>query len=107
MALARGMEVKHLAFDTGCSGAKVVCNVGPKLQVTGLDKKALLHRLSGTLNSLGGTMYTGCDLNSTLEDMQYLSKISPYFLAAIGNKFVEHNCATAHGEDALRLISVS
>lgn len=41
------------------------------------------------LHSLDGAMFTGCDLNSTLDDMAYLADKSPYILAAIGNDKVE------------------
>jgi len=96
VALAQGMEVKHMAYNTGCSGAKVVCNIG-STPVADLDKQALLDKLNDVLVSLDGAMYTGCDLNSTLEDMEYLSRKSPYILAAIGNDTVDPNHATAHG----------
>ena len=49
-----------------------------------------ITKLNDVLVSLEGRMYTGCDLNSTLEDMEYLSRKSPYILAAIGNA---DNCA--------------
>jgi sarcosine oxidase subunit beta len=90
------MEVKHMTYNTGCAGAKVVCNIG-STPVNELDKQALLDKLNDVLVSLDGAMYTGCDLNSTLEDMEYLSRKSPYILAAIGNDTVDPNHATAHG----------
>ena len=85
-----------MAYNTGCAGAKVVFNVGPTA-VADLDKQALLDKLNDVLVSLDGSMYTGCDLNSTLDDMEYLSRKSPYILAAIGNDTVDPNHATAHG----------
>jgi len=96
VALAQGMEVKHMAYNTGCAGAKVVCNIG-STPVADLDKQALLDKLNDVLVSLDGRMFTGCDLNSTLDDMEYLSRKSPYILAAIGNDTVDPNHATAHG----------
>jgi len=96
IGLAQGMEVKHLTYNTGYSGAKVVCNVGDN-DVEKIDKKRLLDDLNDVLVSLNGKMYTGCDLNSTLDDMAYLSSRSPYILAAIGNDRVDPNHATAHG----------
>ena len=42
-------------------------------------------------------MFTGCDMNSTLDDMEYLAEKSPYILAAIANDSVDPNAATAHG----------
>jgi leucine dehydrogenase len=90
------MEVKHMAYNTGCAGAKVVCNIG-SAALADIDKQTLLDKLNDVLVSLEGRMYTGCDLNSTLEDMEYLSRKSPYILAAIGNDKVDPNHATAHG----------
>eukprot|EP00286_Rhodomonas_abbreviata_P017447 CAMPEP_0181342948 /NCGR_PEP_ID=MMETSP1101-20121128/31299_1 /TAXON_ID=46948 /ORGANISM="Rhodomonas abbreviata, Strain Caron Lab Isolate" /LENGTH=215 /DNA_ID=CAMNT_0023454493 /DNA_START=13 /DNA_END=657 /DNA_ORIENTATION=- len=76
VALAQGMEIKHMAYNTGCSGAKVVCNIGDRT-IQQVDKKELLDHLNKVLLSLNGSMYTGCDLNSTLEDMEYLAGKSP------------------------------
>ena len=96
VALAQGMEVKHMAYNTGCAGAKVVCDVGDA-SIADLDKEKLLDALNEMLHDLDGSMYTGCDMNSTLEDMEYLASKSPYILAAIGNDTVDPNAATAHG----------
>jgi len=96
VALAQGMEVKHMVYNTGCAGAKVVCNIGER-DIADLDKKQLLDALDKVLHSLDGAMFTGCDLNSTLDDMAYLADKSPYILAAIGNDKVDPNHATAHG----------
>lgn len=55
------------------------------------------------LASLKGKMYTGCDMNTTAKDMDYLSERcldhggSDYVLAAIGNKECCPNTATAFG----------
>lgn len=49
------------------------------------------------LNDLDGTMYTGCDINSTNEDMGSLSEQCPYVLAGIGNRDLNPNDATAYG----------
>lgn len=38
IALAQGMEVKHMVYNTGCSGAKVVCNIGDR-KIEDVDKK--------------------------------------------------------------------
>jgi leucine dehydrogenase len=97
VALAQGMEVKHMAYNTGCAGAKVVCNIGEERELKDIDKQKLLDELNDMLVSLNGAMYTGCDMNSTLEDMEYLSQKSPYILAAIGNDTVDPNVATASG----------
>ena len=63
---------------------QVVCNIGDR-SIEDVDKKQLLDHLNKVLHSLDGAMYTGCDLNSTLDDMAYLADKSPYILAAIGN----------------------
>ena len=50
-----------------------------------------------TFQSMNGVMYTGCDMNTTLEDMTMLSKQCDFVLAAIGNPSVDPNNCTAFG----------
>lgn len=38
----------------------------------GIDKAALMNEVSGILHELSGTVYTGCDLNTSIEDMEIL-----------------------------------
>ena len=77
VGLAQGMEIKHAVFNTGFSGAKVVADAS-KLEkgVSSLDpslKSVLMEETSELLKSLKGTMFTGCDMNTTLDDMSYLA----------------------------------
>ena len=77
IGLAQGMEIKHAVFNTGFSGAKVVADAS-KLEngVSSIDqplKHILMEETSEILKSLKGTMFTGCDMNTTLDDMNYLA----------------------------------
>jgi len=96
IALAQGMEVKHAAYNTGFAGAKVVCDAR-NANIADIDKSVLLHEAAILLDELNGTMYTGCDLNTTTQDMGSLATQSPYVLAAIGNEKANPNDATAFG----------
>ena len=51
VALAQGMEVKHLAYTTGCCGAKVVCDLGNQ-DLSSIDKAQLLDALNEMLHDL-------------------------------------------------------
>jgi leucine dehydrogenase len=96
IALAQGMEVKHSAYNTGFAGAKVVCDARGG-NIADVDKPALLDAAADLLHELNGTMYTGCDLNTTSKDMNNLAQKSPYVLAAIGNVKTNPDDATAFG----------
>lgn len=41
----------------------------------GIDKAALMNEVSDILHELSGTVYTGCDLNTSIEDMEILVRI--------------------------------
>ena len=75
----------------------MVVDLGPGRSPADLDRPALLDAIHAVLVALRGALYTGCDLNSTLDDMHRLASRSPYILAAIGNPEVDPNAATAHG----------
>lgn len=96
--LAKGMEVKHVSYNTGFSGAKLVCaSSSDPSSWSAIDKKVLLDESASMLHEMGGAMYTGCDMNTTTEDMDYLADQCPYVLAAIGNPGCNPNTATAYG----------
>ncbi|CAE7424728.1 ldh, partial [Symbiodinium pilosum] len=97
IGLAQGMENKHAVYNTGFAGAKVVVNTTSHENRLTIDKKALMLQLGHVLNDLDGTMYTGCDMNSDLDDMELLASQSPYVLAGIPNLAMNPNAATAHG----------
>ena len=48
------------------------------------------------LNDLQGSVFTGCDLNTDADDMEYLSDRCPYVLAGLNSK-TDTNVATGHG----------
>jgi len=95
VALSQGMEVKHRVYNTGFAGAKVVVNA--KSDAVIQDKEKLMELTATFLNDLNGSMYTGCDINSTTMDMDNMAKQCPYVLAGIGNRELNPNEATAHG----------
>lgn len=92
------MEVKHATYNTGFAGAKLVCaSSSPVSQWSSADKKHLMDSAASLLADLDGAMYTGCDMNTTTNDMDYLAQRCPYVLAAIGNLDACPNTATAYG----------
>lgn len=92
LRLAQVMTHKHALYHTGFAGAKLVA-VGDAQQ---LDKAALLQAVGRLLNRLNGLVYTGCDLNTTLADMDYLMQLSPYVLASVGTA-IDPSAATGYG----------
>ena len=96
--LALGMEIKHASFNTGFSGAKLVCAAEQPIEAwSGDDKQRLMDAAACMLTELDGAMFTGCDMNTTTEDMDYLAERCPFVLAAVGNPSCCPNAATAHG----------
>jgi len=93
-ALCDAMTLKHAAYNTGFTGAKLVFD--SKVDVSNLDKERLMDEVARTLASQAGRVYTGCDINTTDGDMIYLDRISPFVLAGIGST-VDTNKATADG----------
>ena len=59
-------------------------------------KDELINVTAELLQSLDGAMITGCDLNTSLEDMERLTELTPHVLAAVGSP-VDASAATAHG----------
>ncbi|AOX03623.1 hypothetical protein BJP34_33085 [Moorena producens PAL-8-15-08-1] len=86
------MTHKHSLYNTGFSGGKIVAAITEDKAC----KKNLLSFVGSLLNELNGLMYTGCDLNTSLEDMQYLRNYCPYILASLDSK-VDPSIATAYG----------
>jgi len=48
------------------------------LGLQGIDKAALMTEVSSILHELQGTVFTGCDLNTSMEDMEIL--VRPFLL---------------------------
>lgn len=86
------MSQKHGVYNTGFSGAKIVVATGSQQ----FDKEQLIAFVGGVLQDLKGLVYTGCDLNTTLQDMMYLQEFCPYILAALGTE-INPGDATAYG----------
>ena len=93
--LAKGMTRKHDMFRTGFSGAKVVVNSDHK-DLSVIQRKELMNDLAAALRAFEGGMYTGCDLNTSDRDMDYLVEATDekYVLAG-RNSHVDTNVATA------------
>ncbi|GMI06522.1 hypothetical protein TrVE_jg1454 [Triparma verrucosa] len=92
--LAEGMTRKHDCYCTGFSGAKLVVHCSEGASPKTVDRPALMADCADALESLGGSVWTGCDLNTTGDDMDILVSKTPYVLAGIGSS-VDTNVATA------------
>lgn len=93
--LALGMTRKHDMFRTGFSGAKVVVDTDHDT-LDKIDREALMKDAGDALKALKGQMYTGCDLNTSDEDMDYLVEATnDKFVLAGRNSRVDTNVATA------------
>lgn len=90
--LADIMEIKHALYGTHFSGAKIVAWADP----ASIDKEKLLQAVGASLNRLQGQVYTGCDVNTTKEDMEKLEQFTPYVLSGL-HSTVDGSVATAHG----------
>ena len=90
--LANLMKSKHSIYSTGFSGGKVVARCADISSV----KDKLISVTSKLLENLQGKMITGCDLNTNINDMEKLFKLTPHVLAAINSK-VDASTATGMG----------
>ena len=90
--LAGLMTHKHDLYGTGFAGGKIVARASEPEAV----KEELISVTAKLLESLDGSMITGCDLNTSLEDMEQLMSLTPHVLAAVGSP-VDASAATAHG----------
>ena len=90
--LANLMKSKHELYSTGFSGGKVVAR-SPDISSV---KEKLISVTSELLENLDGRMITGCDLNTDVNDMEKLYKLTPHVLAAV-NSNVDASTATAMG----------
>jgi leucine dehydrogenase len=90
--LAALMADKHGLYGTGFRGGKVVARAADPVTA----KQELLQATGLLLQSLEGSMITGCDLNTSPADMAALAKLTPHVLAAVGSRIDASTC-TAHG----------
>ena len=90
--LASLMTHKHDLYGTGFAGGKIVARAAEPAAV----KDELISVTAELLQSLNGAMITGCDLNTSLEDMERLMSLTPHVLAAVGSP-VDASATTAFG----------
>ncbi|AYO38126.1 MULTISPECIES: Glu/Leu/Phe/Val dehydrogenase dimerization domain-containing protein [Serratia] len=91
--LAQRMSLKHGLYNTGFSGGKIVVNSkrSPK------EQPAVLEAIGELLNRYGGTMFTGCDINTGNREMDYLRQFTPWILNAMDSPQVDTSVATGYG----------
>ena len=92
LRLANLMKYKHDIYSTGFSGGKVVA----RAKNPSLIKRKLITITAELLEGLDGQMITGCDLNTTIKDMEKLQQLTPHVLAAVGSD-IDASTATAYG----------
>jgi glutamate dehydrogenase/leucine dehydrogenase len=93
--LTDAMTLKHASYNTGFTGAKLVFS--SDVPVEEVCKRTLMAEVATALDGMAGAVYTGCDMNTTHQDMEYLDKLSPYVLAGLGSADIDTNMATAAG----------
>lgn len=91
--LAQRMSLKHGLYNTGFSGGKIVVN-SPHLPAQQPDVMAAIGEL---LNRYNGTMFTGCDINTSNQDMDYLRRFTPWILNAMDSPQIDTSIATGYG----------
>jgi leucine dehydrogenase len=74
--LAEGMTVKMAAAGFSFGGGKCVIAVPALLQ--GAERDELFRRYAETVASLGGSFWTGCDMNTTPSDLDVMAERCPY-----------------------------
>jgi leucine dehydrogenase len=76
LRLSRGMTYKYAAAGVNLGGGKAVLIADPKRR----DREILFRTLGKFINRLGGKFYTGEDVGTTLEDMEYIHMETPYVI---------------------------
>ena len=76
LRLARGMTYKYAAAGVNMGGGKAVVIADPRRS----DREIVFRTLGRFINRLGGKFYTGEDVGTTLEDMEYLFMETPYVI---------------------------
>lgn len=91
--LASAMDLKHGFYRTGFSGGKIVVNS------SALPDEAphVFDAIGETLNRYAGSMYTGCDINTSSAHMTYLRKSTPWILDAMDSPQISTSIATGFG----------
>lgn len=91
--LAQRMSLKHGLYNTGFSGGKIVVNS----KRSPSEQPAVLEAIGELLNRYGGTMFTGCDINTGNQEMDYLRQFTPWILNAMDSPQVDTSVATGYG----------
>lgn len=76
LRLSRGMTYKYAAAGVNLGGGKAVIIADPKRP----DREVIFRTLGKFINRLGGKYYTGEDVGTTLEDMEYIAMETPYII---------------------------
>jgi len=76
LRLSRGMTYKYAAAGVNMGGGKAVLIADPKRK----DREVLFRTLGRFIDRLGGKFYTGEDVGTTLEDMEYIHMETPYVI---------------------------
>lgn len=92
LILAQQMSKKHKLYNTGFTGVKFVAHG----KVTPENKIKILNTTAEILNHFKGKIYTGCDMNMSNQDMEYLTTLSSYVLSGLGSQ-INTSFATAYG----------
>jgi leucine dehydrogenase len=74
--LAAGMTVKMAVAGLSFGGGKTVLAVPSLLE--GDERDGLFRRYAEAVASLGGSFWTGCDMNTTPRDLDVMSEVCPY-----------------------------
>ncbi len=76
LRLARGMTYKYAAAGVNCGGGKAVIIGDPDRT----DRESCFRVLGKFINRLGGRYWTGEDVGTTLEDMEYIRMETEYVI---------------------------
>jgi len=76
LRLSRGMTYKYAAAGVNLGGGKAVVMADPKRT----DREVIFRTLGKFINRLGGKYWTGEDVGTTLEDMEYIAMETPYMI---------------------------
>jgi len=74
LRLARGMTYKYAAAGVNLGGGKTVIIGDPKRR----DREVVFRTLGKFMNRLDGAYWTGEDVGTTLQDMEYIFMETPY-----------------------------
>ena len=91
--LTKVMAEKHALHHTGFRGGKIVVHISDQQK---FDRRNFLNAMAQLLNQFPETFYTGCDVGTTYEDMQFLASICPFVLSGIPQN-IDTNLATSYG----------